>query len=142
MTEAVVGLGSNLGDRLNYLRQALGMLSALPETRLVKASSIIETQPVDVPAEYENVKFLNQVAIFETNLPVNEFSKRMHSVEDALGRVRTVKNGPRTVDIDLIDFGGIVMNTPELVLPHPRAALRDFVVRPLQELGFDIQRLK
>lgn len=142
MTEAVVGLGSNLGDRLNYLRQALGMLSALPETRLVKASSIIETQPVDVPAEYENVKFLNQVAIFETNLPVNEFSKRMHSIEDALGRVRTVKNGPRTVDIDLIDFGGIVMNTPELVLPHPRAALRDFVVRPLQELGFDIQRLK
>jgi dihydropteroate synthase len=59
----------------------------------------------------------------------------MHGIEDALGRVRTVRNGPRTIDIDLIDFDGIVLNEPELTLPHPRAAERDFVLRPLAELG-------
>ena len=64
-----------------------------------------------------------------------DFSRRMHRIEDALGRVRTVRNGPRTIDIDLIDFGGIVISEPELTLPHPRAMERAFVTRPLEELG-------
>ena len=59
----------------------------------------------------------------------------MHAVEDRLGRVRTVRNGPRTIDVDLIDFGGLVNDDPALTLPHPRAHLRDFVMRPLAELG-------
>ena len=59
----------------------------------------------------------------------------MHAIEDGLGRVRTIRNGPRTIDIDLIDLGGQVVNTPELTLPHPRAHLRDFVLLPLAELG-------
>ena len=117
------------------MERALGALAAMPETRLVRASSVIETEPVDVPAEFAAMKFLNQVAIFETNLDPFDFSRRMHAIEDDLGRVRTVRNGPRTIDIDLIDFGGQVINTPELTLPHPRAHLRDFVQRPLRELG-------
>lgn len=60
----------------------------------------------------------------------------MHAVEDALGRVRTVRNGPRTIDLDLIDFDGLRLDEPDLVLPHPRAPERDFVSRPLAELGF------
>jgi len=132
---AVVSLGSNVEPRLEYLRRALAALSAFPSTRLVRASSVLETEPVDVPAEFAGQKFLNQAAVFETVLSPHEFSRRMHAVEDDLGRVRTVRNGPRTVDIDLIDFGGLVLDTPELTLPHPRAHLRDFVQRPLRELG-------
>lgn len=132
---AVVSLGSNVGSRADNLRRALEALSSLPETTFVKASSVIETEPVDVPEEFAALKFLNQVAIFETNLDSFDFSRRMHTIEDDLGRVRTVRNGPRTIDIDLIDFDGQVINTPELTLPHPRAAERDFVRRPLAELG-------
>jgi len=132
---AIVSLGSNLGDRKDYLRKAIAALSALPSTSLVTESTAIETDGVDVPEEYADLKFLNAVAIFETSLDPFEFSRLMHGIEDALGRKRTVKNGPRTIDIDLVDFGGIEIDTPELVLPHPRAAEREFVTRPLAELG-------
>lgn len=141
MVEAVVSLGSNLGDRSFYLRAAIEKLADMPQTELIRVSSVIETEPVDVPAGSENLKFLNQIALFVTGLSPEEFSRRMHAIEDELGRVRTVKNGPRTIDIDLIDFGAIKLNTPELILPHPRAAERDFVIRPLSEIGFDVGRL-
>ena len=132
---AIVSLGSNIEPRSEYLNQAIAALSALPGTALVKASSVVETEPVDVPAAFAALKFLNQVALFETSLDAFEFSRRMHAIEDGLGRVRTVRNGPRTIDIDLIDFGGLTISTPDLILPHPRAHLRDFVQTPLRELG-------
>jgi len=138
MRRAVVSLGSNLEPRADYLRRALVELADMPQTRLVSASSVLETEPVGVPSEYAALRFLNQAAIFETGLSPLEFSRRMHAVEDRLGRIRTVRNGPRTIDIDLIDFDGVVLNTPELTLPHPRAAERDFVLRPLAELGLDL----
>lgn len=138
MTRAVVSLGSNLGRREENLARALAALSAMPGTSLEKASSVIETEPVDVPEEFAGLKFLNQAAVFWTSLSAEEFSRRMHAIEDDMGRVRTVRNGPRTIDIDLIDFGGLVMDTPELMLPHPRAAERDFVRRPLAELGMTL----
>ena len=134
---AVVSLGSNVEPRAEHLQRALAALSALPGTRLAAASSVIETDPVDVPPEFAAQKFLNQAAVFETSLGVHDFSRRMHAVEDALGRVRTVRNGPRTIDLDLIDFGGLRLDEPELTLPHPRAHLRDFVLRPLAELGIN-----
>ena len=133
--KATVSLGSNIEPRAEYLERAIMALSKFPETTFVKASSVIETEPVDVPSEFTAMKFLNQIAIFETKLDPFDFSRRMHAVEDDIGRVRTVRNGPRTVDIDLIDFGGQVINTTELTLPHPRAHLRDFVQTPLRELG-------
>lgn len=132
---AIVSLGSNIEPRADYLKRALDALSALPETRLERASSVIETEPVDVPSKFSALKFLNQVALFQTNLDPFGFSRRMHAIEENFGRVRTVRNGPRTIDIDLIDFGGQVIDTPELTLPHPRAHLRDFVQTPLRELG-------
>ena len=133
--KAIVSLGSNIEPRARYLGRALSALSALPGTRLTKASSIVETEPVGVPSEFAAKKFLNQVAVFETDLGPQEFARRMQAIEDELGRIRTVRNGPRTIDIDLIDFGGIRMESPELTLPHPRAAERDFVLKPLAELG-------
>ena len=132
---AIVSLGSNIEPRADCLKRAIAALSSLPETRFVKASSVIETEPVDVPSEFAALKFLNQVAIFETKLDPFDFSRRMHAIEDDLGRLRTVRNGPRTIDIDLIDFDGQVINTPELTLPHPRAKERAFVLEPLKELG-------
>jgi len=137
-TRAIVSLGSNLGNREENLAKALSALSAMPGTTLEKASSVIETEPVDVPEEFAGLRFLNQAAVFLTSLSAEEFSRRMHAIEDDMGRVRTVRNGPRTIDIDLIDFGGLVMDTPELTLPHPRAAERDFVCRPLAELGITL----
>jgi 2-amino-4-hydroxy-6-hydroxymethyldihydropteridine diphosphokinase len=135
MVRAVVSLGSNVGDRAAHLKRAIELLSGLPETRLLKVSSVIETEPVGVPEEFAGMKFLNQAAVFETDLAPRDFSDRMHSIEEIMGRVRTVRNGPRTIDIDLIDFGGIEMDDPELMLPHPRAKERDFVLVPLAEIG-------
>lgn len=140
MARAVVSLGSNIGDRAAHLKRAVELLSVLPETKLVKVSSIIETEPVDVPKEFSGMKFLNQAAVFETNLSPHEFSDRMHAIEDDMGRVRLVRNGPRTIDIDLIDFGGVKMDDPELTLPHPRAKERDFVLVPLAELGVELKQ--
>ena len=131
---AIVSLGSNIEPRADYLKRAIAALSSLPGTTFVKASSVIETDPVDVPSEFAALRFLNQVAVFETKLDAFDFSQRMHAIEDDLGRVRTARNGPRTIDIDLIDFGGQVINTPELTLPHPRAGERAFVTEPLKEL--------
>lgn len=130
---AIVAFGSNLGDREGYLRRAIDALAAFPGTRLVSESSFVETDGVDVPAEFAHLKFLNCAAIYETSLDAFGFSRLMHATEDALGRVRTVRNGPRTIDIDLIDFGGMRIDTPELTLPHPRAKERDFVVTPVEE---------
>lgn len=132
---ALVSLGSNLEPRADYLARALERLSFLPQTRLVRASSVIETEPVDVPAEFAALKFLNQLAVFETELQPLEFSRRMHVIEDELGRVRTVRNGPRTIDIDLLDFGGLRLDVPELTLPHPRAFSRAFVTELLREVS-------
>ena len=132
---AIVSLGSNIEPRAGYLSRALAALSALPRTRLVAVSTVEETEPVDVPPEFASQRFLNQVAVFETSLSPQDFSRRMHGIEDELGRVRTVRNGPRTIDLDLVDFGGMRISEPGLELPHPRAREREFVMRPLAELG-------
>jgi 2-amino-4-hydroxy-6-hydroxymethyldihydropteridine diphosphokinase/thiamine pyrophosphokinase len=133
---AVVSLGSNVGNRAEALRRGLATLAALPGTRLVEASVVRETEPVDVPAKFASQKFLNQAAVLETTMDPLAFAREMHKVEAKFGRVRTaVKNGPRTLDIDLILFGDVKMATKELTLPHPRAKDRAFVTEPLAELG-------
>lgn len=134
----IVSLGSNVEPRADYLERARAALSVLPCTNLLKASSVIETEPVDVPPAFAAQKFLNQVLVLETTLEPYDFSRRMHAIEDDLGRVRTVRNGPRTIDIDLIDFNGIINSDPLLTLPHPRAKTREFVLRPLAELGISL----
>lgn len=137
MTErrAIVSLGSNLGDRAAFLEKATAAVAALPQTRLVAASEPEETEPVGVPPEFADLKFLNGVAVFMTSLSPEAFAAALHGIEDSLGRVRTVKNGPRTIDLDLVDYDGEVRSSPELTLPHPRAKERGFVTRPLARLG-------
>lgn len=132
---AVVALGSNIEPRAERLEQALRALAELPGTRLVRASSTLDNAGVDVPPEFAHLRFLNQVAAFETSLEVHDFARRMHAIEDAQGRVRTgVRNAPRTIDLDLIAFGDLVLDEPGLILPHPRARERTFVTGPLSEI--------
>ena len=132
---AVVALGSNIEPRAERLARALDALAKLPGTHLVKASSLLDNDGVDVPPEFAHMRFLNQVAAFETSLEVHEFSRLMHGIEDEQGRVRTgVRNAPRTIDLDLIAFGDLVLDEPDLTLPHPRARARSFVIVPLAEI--------
>ena len=130
----VLSFGSNIEPRRERLARALAAVCRFPSTHFVAASPVEETEPVGVPKEFKGLKFLNQVAIFDTALDARDFSDRMHRVEDAQGRVRSVRNGPRTIDIDMVDYGGMESDDPGLTLPHPRAKERDFVMRPWREL--------
>lgn len=136
---AALSLGSNVSPRREYLARAVEALSSLPSTKLVAESSVVETEGVDVPAQFSHLRFLNEAVLLRTGLEVEEFSRLMHLIEDRLGRKRTIRNAPRTIDIDLVDFDSLHMDTDTLTLPHPRASMRDFVRIPLEEIGFHLQ---
>jgi len=135
----ILCLGSNIEPRADYLDRAQKALCALPSTHFVAASETEETEPVDVPPEFAAQKFLNRILVVETALSPKEFSDRMHQIENDLGRVRSsVRNMPRTIDIDMIDYEGVVSDDPDLTLPHPRARERAFVMDPLCRLGISL----
>lgn len=127
-----LGLGSNLGDRAAYLRQAVDALARLPGTRVVQLSSLYETRPWGLADQPE---FYNLVVELETSLPAEELLRQALAIEAALGRVRTVRYGPRTIDIDVLVYGEHTLDTPELTLPHPRMLHRAFVLVPLAEIA-------
>jgi len=132
----ILCLGSNIEPRLEYLDRAQSAICALPSTHFSAASETDETEPVDVPPEFAAQRFLNRILVVETALTPEDFSKRMHQIEHDLGRVRgDVRNAPRTIDIDMIDYAGVISNDPSLTLPHPRARERAFVTEPLKRLG-------
>lgn len=135
---AYLGLGSNLGDRENALREAVKRLNLPPEMRVAALSDVYETAPVGpVPQG----PFLNMVVAVWTSLSPEELLDAALAVEAAMGRVRTVRWGPRTIDIDLLLYGRIVCSTPRLTIPHPRMEERAFVIVPLvdamQRMGDD-----
>ena len=132
----ILCLGSNIEPRLKSIDRAQEALCAMPSTHFVTVSDTEETEPVDVPPEFSAQRFLNRILVVETALSPQEFAGRMHAIEHDLGRVRSsVRNMPRTIDIDMIDYEGVVSSDPELTLPHPRARERAFVVEPLKRLG-------
>jgi 2-amino-4-hydroxy-6-hydroxymethyldihydropteridine diphosphokinase len=126
-----LGLGSNVGDREEMLRSALDSLNA-PDLKLLRKSSLYETEPIGFR---EQGWFLNIVAEFETLLFPKQLLHRMQKVELALGRRRTMKNGPRTIDIDILLYGNVAMKTEELEIPHPRYRERRFTLAPMAELS-------
>ncbi len=128
---AYVGLGSNLGDRAGYLLQALSALSRLPQTHLLRLSPIYETEPLGPPQP----PYLNGVAEVETGLPPRAFLEGLLGIEQALGRRREVPWGPRTIDLDLLFYGEMVLKEEDLVVPHPRLHERAFVLVPLADLA-------
>ena len=131
-TKAYVSLGSNMGDRAGNLLLALrGMMEAV--FCVTRVSSIYETQPV---SNIEQPSFLNMVAELGNPLPAPEqVMARLLRIEFALGRIRDVKDGPRTIDLDLLLYGDVERHTEFLMLPHPRLHQRRFVLEPLAEIA-------
>ncbi len=127
---AAFGLGSNLGDRVGHLRAAVAGLAAGGVDNL-EVSSVYETDPVGGP---EQPDYLNAVAVGDTTMTAPELLDLARSLERAAERVRTVRNAPRTLDVDLLAVGDVVMSTDELTVPHPRAHERAFVLVPWAEV--------
>ena len=131
---AYVALGSNLGDRARYLADARAALDASPGTRVTAASRVEETAPIGPAGQGA---YLNQMLRVETTLAPAALLDAAQAVERAAGRVRDVRWGPRTLDVDLVLFDGRAVDTPRLRLPHPELTHRDFWQRELAELGVD-----
>ena len=135
---AYVGLGSNLGEREATLWKALEGLGATEGIEVVAVSSFRETDPVGV---VDQPRFVNAAAALETSLSPRELLERLLDVERSLGRDRAVEErwGPRTLDLDLLLYGGESIDEPGLEVPHPRLTERAFVLEPLLELDPDLR---
>jgi 2-amino-4-hydroxy-6-hydroxymethyldihydropteridine diphosphokinase len=130
--QVVFALGSNLGDPLSNLQGAVSSLRDTPDVIVVDVSSVYETEAVGGPED--NPTFLNAVVLAETTLDEMTLLERAQAIEDAYGRVRTEKWGPRTLDVDLVVVGSTVLERPDLTLPHPQAHQRAFVLVPWAEI--------
>jgi 2-amino-4-hydroxy-6-hydroxymethyldihydropteridine diphosphokinase len=124
-----LSLGSNIDNRGDYLNSAISMIKE--KCKIIKQSSVHETKPVGF---INQPNFLNMCICIETTLSPFELLHYCQDIEKQLGRVRTIKNGPRTIDIDILLFNNIVINTNHLIIPHPKMNERKFVLTPLSEL--------
>jgi 2-amino-4-hydroxy-6-hydroxymethyldihydropteridine diphosphokinase len=135
MAAALVGLGSNVGDRLQTLDRAVERLAAHSAIVVQAKSAWRATAPVGGPAGQE--EFLNGAVLLDTSLSAIELFAHLQSIEQVAGRERLVPWGPRTLDLDLLLFGDAVLQTPDLTVPHPRMAFRRFVVDPVAQIAPD-----
>ncbi|MET3211032.1 UNVERIFIED_CONTAM: 2-amino-4-hydroxy-6-hydroxymethyldihydropteridine diphosphokinase [Paenibacillus sp. PvR008] len=130
-SEAYIALGANLGDREHTLYEAITALDEHPGIRVLRCSSLYETEPVGY---LDQPSFLNMAAAVSTTLAPEELLAFMLEVESRLGRVRHIPNGPRTIDLDLLWMEAVQLATPDLELPHPRMLERAFVLVPLADI--------
>jgi 2-amino-4-hydroxy-6-hydroxymethyldihydropteridine diphosphokinase len=131
--QAFIGLGSNLGDRLANLHEAVDRLSKMTGVRVVRTSRVYETDPVGPPQP----DYLNAVLMLETSLSARELLEACLGVERAMGRERAERWGPRIIDLDVLGYGREEIDEPGLQVPHPRMHERAFVLVPLLELEAD-----
>ena len=131
---AVIALGSNLGDRESYIQSALKEMATF--LTIERVSTLIETEPMGGPSQGD---YLNAVVLGECELEAEELLKKLMEIEKNLGRVREEINGPRTIDLDIISMGDLVIQSENLSLPHPRAHLRRFVLEPWLEVDPEAQ---
>ena len=134
MHRAYVALGANLDDPQAKVRAALDALTHLPQSKVLARSSLYRTAPVGLAGQPD---FVNAVAELETELPADDLLEALFAIERYFGRVRMAKNGPRTLDLDLLLYDALTVDTPHLHLPHPRLHLRAFVIVPLAEIATD-----
>jgi 2-amino-4-hydroxy-6-hydroxymethyldihydropteridine diphosphokinase len=130
---AFVGIGANLGDAQRTVRDAVAALDRIAQTRLVRASRLYRSAPVDAGGP----DFINAVAQIDTRLGAPELLAALQALEQAAGRERPYRNAPRTLDLDLLLFGHAHIESATLTVPHPRLRERAFVLLPLQELAPD-----
>jgi 2-amino-4-hydroxy-6-hydroxymethyldihydropteridine diphosphokinase len=128
---AWIGLGANLGDRQATLRTALSAMGALPDTRVQRVSSLYGSAPVEAGGP----DYLNAVVQLSTSLAPQALLAQLQAIERAGGRERPYRNAPRTLDLDILLYGDQVIDTPNLMVPHPRLHERAFVLHPLAELA-------
>ncbi len=133
MSKAYLGIGTNIGDREENLKNALISLNLLPMTEVTAVSKVYETEPVGFADQDD---FLNIAVEIETELTAQNILGACLGIEAGLGRIRNIKNGPRVIDIDLLLYENEKYDTPSLVLPHPRMFEREFVLRPLLDIEF------
>ena len=126
-----VALGSNLGDREGYLAAARTALGGLPGTSVLRASTVDETEPL---GDMEQPAYLNQMLLLESTMSPRDLMHAGQAIEEANGRVRLAHWGSRTLDIDIVRYGDLTLAEPDLVLPHPGLALREFWRREIAEL--------
>lgn len=131
----VLSLGSNLGDRFDNLQEAVDTLFDAPGLVFVSLSPVYETTPVGGPPQGD---FLNAVLVAGTRLAPETLLERVLNIENSLDRIREVRWGPRTLDIDIVLFGGVKSDDPHLTLPHPRAHERAFVLVPWADIAPDM----
>ena len=134
MKQAIIALGGNIGESQFILHDAINAISELPQTKLVAVSNLYETDPIGGP---DQPKYLNAVVLVSTHLAPAELLSQLHEIENIYGRTREIKWGPRTLDLDLIDFEDFIANNPELTVPHPRAYEREFVLAPWADVSPD-----
>ncbi len=136
MTRALVAVGSNLGRRRNAIESGLRRLNELPQTRILATSLLRETAPRNCPAG--SPPFVNGAVTLDTLLSPQDLLHGMQQIEESLGRKRSEPNAPRTLDLDLILFGDEIVDEPDLIVPHPRADQRSFVLEPAAEVAPDM----
>jgi len=134
MRDVLVGLGSNVGDRLEMLRSALEAIEELDTTRVIAVSAVYETEPWGVA---DQPRFANAVARIDTDIPADRLLEALQETERLLGRRPGPRYGPRPIDLDILLYGDDEWETPDLMIPHPRLAEREFVVRPLLSIAPD-----
>ncbi len=132
MKTAYVALGANIGDPTATVLAAFAALANLADSRVVHTSSLYRTAPVGLKNQPD---FINAVAMLETGLAPEELLDALLDLETRFGRVRRDRNGPRTLDLDLLLYDDIELDLPRLTLPHPRLHLRAFVLHPLAEIA-------
>ena len=135
MNTAYVALGANLGDPKATVLAAFAALANLPESRVARCSSLYRTAPVGILSQPD---FVNAVVLLETTLAPETLLDALLDIEARFGRIRRERNGPRTLDLDLLLYDDIELDLPRLTLPHPRLHLRAFVLLPLAEVAPDL----
>lgn len=137
---AAVGLGSNLGDRRLHILHGFEAIAAMPQTRMLARSSVVETEPVTLPGAPAQGRYLNAAALLRTSLSPRALLGALLEIERSRGRdrAREVRWGPRTLDLDLLVYGPQVVREPDLEIPHPRLAERRFVLEPLAQIAPDL----
>ena len=138
MTTAFVGLGSNAGDRLAHLRRALEALEVTEGVEVEAVSPVYETEAHTLPGQPPQPDHLNAVVRLRTPLAPEALLERLHALEREAGRTPGPRWGPRPLDLDLLLYGELVIETPTLSLPHPRMAARRYVLQPLADLAPDL----
>jgi len=129
-----IALGSNVGDRRDYIEKAISAIDALVSCNVLEIAPIIETKPQGYT---EQADFLNTVIAVETSLTSEELLRNMLEIELQLDRKRTIHWGPRTIDIDILFYGHEIIEQADLIIPHPRLHERDFVLIPMYSLNKD-----